>query len=51
MTLSTLIGRENPGIPTNYSVAYCIIPPGSGTPLHRLFESTELVYVIGGDPL
>lgn len=47
-TLSTLIGREDPGIQMNYSVAYCIIPPGNGTPPHRLFESTELIYVIGG---
>ena len=47
-TLSNLVGRENPGIKTNYSVAYCIIPPGNGTPPHRLFESTELVYVISG---
>ncbi|MFA7198528.1 MAG: cupin domain-containing protein [Methanoculleus sp.] len=47
-TLSNLIGRENPDIQTNYSVAYYSIPSGNGTPPHRLFESTELVYVIGG---
>lgn len=47
-TFSDLVGRETPDTPTNYSVSYSIIPPGNGTPPHRLFESTELIYVIGG---
>lgn len=47
-TLTNLIGEGTPKIPGNYSLAYVVIPPGNTTPPHRLIESVELIYMIGG---
>ena len=47
-TISEIVGREIPGVQTNYSLGYVVIPPGNATPPHRLLGSTEVVHVIGG---
>jgi len=45
---SYIIANDSSLSPLNYSMGYVIIPPGNGTPPHRLIGTSELLYVIEG---
>lgn len=45
-----LIGEaETPEIPANYSLGTVVIPSGNATPLHRVVESTEFIFLTAGE--
>ncbi|KAF1074656.1 cupin domain-containing protein [Methanogenium sp. MK-MG] len=44
-----LIGEETPDVTANYSLGLVTIPPGNATATHRLIETSEFVYLTGGE--